>query len=102
MTGAELAHQISQRYGTTDATEIAQRAGVVVRYERWHPATMGEYHKKDRTICINLAAPLEPTQILAHELAHFFIHEAAILLPRLEEEKLAESFADALIKANHP
>ncbi len=95
MTGTELAQQISQRYRTADVAELARLAGVVVRYERWHPVTVGEYHKKARTICINLNASVEPNRILAHELGHFFIHEAGLVLSRAEEEALAEKFAEA-------
>lgn len=97
MTGLNLANIVSQRYQTADVAELARRAGVSVRYERWHPVTVGEYHKKTGTICINLNASVAHNQILAHELGHFFIHEAGLVLSRQDEEKLAEAFAVTLL-----
>ncbi|WP_041258406.1 ImmA/IrrE family metallo-endopeptidase [Fibrella aestuarina] len=99
MTGSELAQQVMQRYQTTDVAQLAQQAGVVVRYERWHPITLGEYHPKTRTICINLNAPGAQARILAHELGHFFIHEAGLVLSRRDEEAMADAFAETLLNA---
>ena len=97
MTGTELAHQAIQQSGTTDVFELARLAGVTVHYERWHPVTVGEYNKRTRTITINLAALVEQRRILAHELGHFFVQEAGIVLWRADEEKLAEAFAETLL-----
>lgn len=99
MTGSELAQQVMQRYQTTDVVQLAQRAGVVVRYERWHPVTLGEYHPKTRTICINLNAPGAQARILAHELGHVFIHDAGLVLLRRDEEAMANAFAETLLNA---
>jgi Zn-dependent peptidase ImmA (M78 family) len=96
MTGTELAQQVIKRYGTADVAELARLAGVTVRYERWHPVTVGEYHKTTRTICINLNASVKQSRILAHELGHFFIHETGMIVSRAEEEVMAEEFAGAL------
>ncbi|MEZ0609390.1 ImmA/IrrE family metallo-endopeptidase [Fibrella sp. WM1] len=98
MTGSELAKQVMQRYGTSDVAELARRAGVVVRYERWHPVTLGEYHPKTRTICINLNASLAQASILAHELGHFFIHDAGLTVSRQDEETIAQAFAETLLR----
>jgi hypothetical protein len=50
MTGKELAEKIYAEYGTTDVFQLAGKAGCTVVYARWQPVTLGEYHRKTKTI----------------------------------------------------
>lgn len=93
MNGNELARQLIKQYGTTDVEELARRAGVTVRYQRWMPVTYGEYYPKSRTICVNLNAPIPPQEVLAHELGHFFADVNGYKLNRTAHEQFAEAFA---------
>ncbi len=93
MNGTELALKIIEKYGTTDVFSIANQAKIKVFYEKWQPVTYGEFHKKDLSIHINLDAPIQKEQVLAHELGHFFIHSLGIKLHKTEEEIMVEAFA---------
>jgi hypothetical protein len=87
--------EIVAKYGTRDPREIAERAGVLVIFERWHPITLGEFERKTDTIRINVNAEgIDTDTIIAHELGHFFA--AGLNLNREEDEKFAREFAEVL------
>lgn len=92
-----LAQKIIEKYNTTDVFAIAKQAGIDVIYEKWQPVTYGEFDKKNKTICINLNAPLSIEHILAHELGHFFIHQMSIELNKKDEENIVEDFARFMV-----
>ena len=92
--GNELAQTISEQFGTKNIVELCQIADISVRYEKWNPVTLGEFDRKHNTICINLNALIAPTDILAHEVGHYFIHQKKIHLSRAEEEIVASTFAE--------
>jgi Zn-dependent peptidase ImmA (M78 family) len=93
MNGTELALKIIEKYGTTDVFSIANQAKIKVFYEKWQPVTYGEFHKKDLSIHINLDAPIQKEQVLAHELGHFFIYKMGLKLNKTEEEIMVKAFA---------
>ncbi|GAA4451146.1 hypothetical protein GCM10023189_12770 [Nibrella saemangeumensis] len=101
MNGKELAQQVIERYGTSDAFALVERAGISLSYGRWHPVTLGEYDKKTRSICINLNAAIDKELIIAHELGHYFAADLPGQRSRAEEEQIAEDFA-AELKAQRP
>lgn len=93
MNGTELALKIIEKYGTTDVFSIANQARIKLIYEKWQPVTYGEFHKKDLSIHINLNAPIQKEEVLAHELGHFFIDKMGLKLNKTEEEIMVEAFA---------
>ena len=92
-----------QKYETRDVFLIAEKAGAAIIYESWHPATVGEFERKTRTIRVNRIA-LEKSdnaeilekEIVAHELGHFLAID--LKLEKSEEEKFALLFAEALLE----
>lgn len=92
----DLIAEIVAKYGTRDPREIADRAGVPIVYEHWHPTTLGEFERKTGTIRVNLnAEAADKDEIIAHELGHFFA--AKLALARDEDEKFARDFAVVLM-----
>ncbi|MDQ3061854.1 MAG: ImmA/IrrE family metallo-endopeptidase [Acidobacteriota bacterium] len=98
-----LIDEIAREYGTRDVYQIAGKAGVSIIYESWHPATVGEFERKTKTIRVNRNAPgkaedAENTQrkIVAHELGHFFAVD--LKMDKKEEEKFSHSFAERLLE----
>jgi Zn-dependent peptidase ImmA (M78 family) len=96
MTGSELAQKVIQHYGTADVFELVQSTGVTILYAHWHPTTMGEFHKKTKTIYINLDALIEKERIIAHELGHYFIDHFGLKMSKDDEEKTVQEFAKML------
>ncbi len=100
MKASETARKIVEKFGTNDVYAIAEKVGVKIVYENWHPVTIGEYDKKSRQICVNLRAvnddKFTERKIIAHELGHFFA--AAFDFDRKQEENFACSFAEELTK----
>lgn len=86
--------EIVSRFETSDVFSIAEKANVRIVYERWFPVTIGEFDKKNRTICVNLNAAQKVEKIIAHELGHFFA--ADLNLGKMEEEVFARLFAACL------
>ena len=87
--------ELIAEYGTRDAREIANCAGVPIVYERWHPTTLGEFERKTATIRVNLNAEgADLNTIIAHELGHYFA--AGLNLTKVEDEKFARDFAEFL------
>jgi Zn-dependent peptidase ImmA (M78 family) len=101
MTGKELAEKIISEYGTTDVFKLAEKAGCTVEYARWQPVTLGEYHRKTKTIVLNEnrgGARLE--DVLAHELGHFFCDAFLENIEKQEAEMVANEFAAAWMSLN--
>ena len=89
--------EITEKFGTRDAFEIARRANVSVIYESWYPATFGEFERKTQVIRVNLRASecgISFEKIVAHELGHFFALN--LKLNKNEEEIFARAFAENL------
>jgi Zn-dependent peptidase ImmA (M78 family) len=96
MTGVELAKKTIHQFGTTDILELVQKTGATILYAHWHPTTMGEFHKKTKTIYINLNTPLEKTHIIAHELGHYLIDYFGLKMSKVDEEKVVNDFVKTL------
>ncbi|MDQ2747652.1 MAG: hypothetical protein M3T96_10375 [Acidobacteriota bacterium] len=100
MTATEKARNVIKKFGTNDVYAIAEKAGVKIVYENWHPATVGEFDKKTRTICVNRRAlesdKFSEREIITHELGHFFAAE--FKLDRKKEESFAVNFAKEFAK----
>ena len=92
----ELAKRIFAKFGTDNIFEIAEKADVEVVYEKWFPTTIGEFDRKNKTICVNLNAREKAEKIIAHELGHFFAQD--LNLSRTEEEKFCDAFAKSLLE----
>jgi Zn-dependent peptidase ImmA (M78 family) len=95
--------EIVRRYKTRDVFALAEKAGVKIVYESWHPVTRGEFERKTKTIRVNRRAlanspnALEAERIIiAHELGHFFALD--LKLERSEDENFACEFAECLMK----
>lgn len=97
MNGTMLAQKVIETYHTNDIYLLVERAGVRVIYDRWHPATYGEFDRKKKTISININAPITTTEILVHELGHYFAQEEDPHLEKDLHEKVAKEFALAII-----
>ncbi len=95
--GKILAQNTIQKYATNDVFLLCKKTEIELRYEKWHPVTLGEFDKKTNTICINLTTKIDPKQIIAHELGHYFIHQMELKFSRIEEEKIIENFAKILL-----
>jgi Zn-dependent peptidase ImmA (M78 family) len=96
MTGKELAEKVCAEYGTTNVFQLAEKAGCTVVYARWQPVTLGEYHRKTKTIFLNENRGGESLEnILAHELGHFFCDAFLGTVPKHESEDIATAFAAA-------
>ncbi len=99
MKGFETAKKVMEKYGTRDCFAIAEKAGVKIVDENWHPVTIGEFDRKAKTIRVNLRALTDnkysKEAVVAHELGHFFAAE--FNLSRAEEEIFAAEFAAELI-----
>ena len=96
MSGTALALKIITEYNTNNVFTLARQAGVTIIYEKWYPITYGEFHKKTKTIYVNLNAPIEKKHIIAHELGHYFSELLGNNLNKIEEEKIAEDFAECM------
>ncbi len=100
MNAAETAQNTVEKFGARDVFVLAERAGVKIVYENWHPVTVGEFDRKAKTIRVNLLAltdnKFSTEAIVAHELGHFFAAE--FNLSRAEEETFAVEFAKELTK----
>lgn len=86
--------EIVRKFGTRDVFEIAEKAGVEIIYEKWFPVTIGEFRRKNKTICVNLNALEKTEKIIAHELGHFFAQD--LNLEKSDEERFAREFAEIL------
>ncbi len=95
----EAVKTVIEKFGTRDCFAIAEKSGVRIVYESWHPSTVGEYDKISKTICVNRRAfengKFSEKTIIAHELGHFFA--ARFNLDRKAEELYAEEFAAQLV-----
>jgi Zn-dependent peptidase ImmA (M78 family) len=100
MKGSELAQKVIQHYGTANVFELVQSTGVTVLYAHWHPTTMGEFHKKTKTIYVNLEAPIEKERIIAHELGHYFIDHFGLKMSKGDEEKIVINFVKTVQELN--
>ena len=94
-----------REHKTRDVFLIAEKAGVSIIYESWHPATIGEYDRKTKTIRVNRNAPGKAEdaenmreKIIAHELGHFYAID--LKMDKKEEEKFARSFAEKLLESD--
>ena len=96
--GEELAENIIEQFGTQSILQVCQIAKINIRYEKWHPVTLGEFDRKNNTIFINLNANIDQTQIIAHEIGHYFIHQKGIKLNRNEEEMVVDFFSKLFSK----
>lgn len=98
-----LIDEISRQYETRDVFSIAEKAGVSIIHQNWHPATIGEFEKRTKTIRVNRTA-LEKAEdaktlerkIVAHELGHFFALD--LKMGKKEEEVFAQTFAENLLR----
>lgn len=94
--GKALAEKVATQYGIQDVFQLAEKAGCTILYARWEPVTLGEYHRKTKTIVLNEnrgGARLE--DVLAHELGHFFCDDFLGNVQKQEAEEIATAFADA-------
>jgi Zn-dependent peptidase ImmA (M78 family) len=98
MIGEALAQWVIQRYNTTDVLTIAERAGVTLIYEKWHPTTYGEFNKRTKVITINENSPIPLKAVIAHELGHYFSYMIDNQLNTMEEEESAANFAKCFDK----
>ncbi len=96
MNAETAAQKVIDKFGTDNVFEIAEKADVEVVYEKWFPTTIGEFDRKNKTICVNLNAQEKVEKILAHELGHFFAQD--LNLSRAEEEKFCDDFAKSLLE----
>jgi len=94
--------KIVEKFGTNNVYQIAEKNGVSILYEDWHPVTIGEFERKTKTIRVNLRAlknkGIEESlvkTIIAHELGHFFANE--FNFDKKDEEAFAHEFAENLI-----
>lgn len=92
-----LARKVYERFQTRDVFEIAEKSGVSVIYQKWHPVTVGEFDWRAKTICVNENAEISPEKIIAHELGHYFMREFEVK-GVLNEESFCDQFADELLK----
>jgi Zn-dependent peptidase ImmA (M78 family) len=94
----ETVKKVIEKFGTCDCFAIAEKSGVRIVYESWHPATVGEFDRKAKTISVNLCALTDDKYskeaVVAHELGHFFATE--FNLSRADEETFAVEFAEKL------
>lgn len=97
-----IARKIIAEFGTSDVRQIAEKAGVRIVFEHWHPVTIGEYEKKTCMIRVNQRAgevgegASNFAKIIAHELGHYFA--ADLKLKKTDEEVFARAFAEELTK----
>lgn len=102
MKAIETAKKVIEKFGTRDCFAIAEKAGVGIVYQSWHPVTIGEFDRKTKTICVNTRAltdkKISKETVVAHELGHFFAAE--FNLSRVDEEKFAVEFAVNLTNTN--
>ena len=96
--GKVLAAKVYAQYGTTDVFQLAEKAGCTVVYARWHPVTLGEYHRKTKTIVLNEnRGEVRFDAVLAHELGHFFCDAFFVNLEKQKGEEIATAFAEAWV-----
>lgn len=94
--GGQLARVVIEKFETRDVFEIAEKAGVKIVYEKWFPATVGEFGWKNKLICVNSNANVPVEKIIAHELGHFFA--LGLNLKKSEEEEFCDDFVRSLLK----
>ncbi len=92
----QSARAVIEKFNTRDVFEIAGKAGVQIICEKWFPVTIGEFDRKNKTICVNLNADAAVEKIIAHELGHFFARD--LKLKKAEEEKFCDDFAKSLLE----
>lgn len=98
MTGKELAEKVLTEYSTTDVFELAKKAGCTVVFARWQPVTLGEYHRKTKTIFLNENTEKKMLDtVLAHELGHFFCDIFLVNVQKQEAEDIANAFAAVVL-----
>ena len=96
MTGKELAEKVCDQYGTRHVFKLAEKAGCTIVYARWQPVTLGEYHRKTKTIFLNEnRGKVSLDAVLAHELGHFFCDAFLGNVEKKEAEEIAMAFAEA-------
>jgi Zn-dependent peptidase ImmA (M78 family) len=98
MKPEELACRVYERFQTRDVFQIARSARLGIVYQKWHPVTAGELHRRSRTIYVNENAALDRATIVAHELGHFFLREYGVHKV-LDEEKFCDRFAECFLKS---
>ena len=103
MKAMETARKVVEKFGTADVLEIARRSGLKIVRESWHPVTIGEFDRKNMTICVNRRAlenvenaDLIERKIVAHELGHFFALD--LKFSKNDEEIFAREFAEIMTK----
>ena len=96
MNAETAAQKVIDKFGTDNVFEIAEKADVEVVYEKWFPTTIGEFDRKNKTICVNLNAQEKVEKIIAHELGHFFAQD--LNLGKADEEKFCNDFAKSLME----
>ena len=57
---------------------------------------LGEFHKKTKTIYVNLNVSIEKKHIITHELGHYFIDHFGLKMSKTDEEKTVQEFAETL------
>lgn len=91
MNEETTAKRLIEEATTNDPFELARFLSLRVEFGNWHPATYGELERRSRTVTINLAAPVSPALILAHELGHFVLGDHA-------SEQACDRFAVAVLE----
>lgn len=91
--------KVYEKFQTRDVLEIAEKSGISIIYQKWHPVTVGEFDWRTKTICVNQNAEISSEKIIAHELGHYFLREFEVR-GVLNEEGFCDDFADALLKTN--
>ncbi len=98
MKAIETAKNVIEKFGTRDCFVIAEKSGIRIVYQSWHPVTIGEFDRKAKTICVNTRAlmseKISKESVIAHELGHFFALE--FNLDSQSEELFAAEFASEL------
>lgn len=91
-----LIQKVYEKFQTRDVFEIAEKAGVSIIYQKWHPVTVGEFDWRAKTICVNENAKISSEKIVAHELGHYFLREMEVQ-GILNEEGFCDEFANELL-----
>lgn len=100
MTGRDLADRVVEEFGTRKVNEIAERAGLSIRFGSWHPVTAGEFDVVARVITVNEHAEQDAIRIIAHELGHYFLRRGSVQCGDIE--RFSDDFADALAETDGP
>ena len=94
--GYKIARLVVEQFGARDVFKIAEKNDIKIFYEKWFPTTIGEFDRKNKTICVNLNARETVEKIIAHELGHFFAQE--FNLNKAEEERFCRDFVRSLLE----